>query len=117
MRLPVLLALCLLIPGHSLARDAEVVRPGPGALSAALDAAAPGATLRLAPGLHDGGVRLDRPVTLLCDPGAVIDAHRLAGYPFHLEARTKPEIVSAFKVRIYPTVVVIDPDERDDWAE
>ena len=54
MRLPVLLALCLLIPGLSLARDAETVRPGPGALSAALDAAAPGATLRLAPACTTG---------------------------------------------------------------
>lgn len=73
MRLPVLIALGLLVAGAPLARGAETVAPGPGALAAAVAAAAPGAELRLAPGRHAGGVTLARPLTLTCAPGAVID--------------------------------------------
>jgi nitrous oxidase accessory protein len=69
-RAPALLA-CLLAAAPAAAGTA--VAPGPGLLAAAVSAAAPGATLRLAPGVHEGGVTVDRPLALLCDPGAVID--------------------------------------------
>jgi nitrous oxidase accessory protein len=49
-------------------------RVEPGALAVALEAAAPGDILILAPGRHAGPVILDRPVTLTGEPGAVIDA-------------------------------------------
>ena len=50
------------------------VRPGAGALAAAIAAAEPGATLALAPGTHQGGVEIATPrLTLDCAGGAVID--------------------------------------------
>ncbi|MBK0399458.1 nitrous oxide reductase family maturation protein NosD [Limibaculum sp. M0105] len=52
---------------------AQDVAARPGALAAALAAAEPGAVLNLAPGIHEGPLVLDRPVTLACRPGAVID--------------------------------------------
>jgi len=70
MRLPVLIAALLLGP---LGAGAGEVRPGPGALAAAIAEAAPGATLRLAPGIHEGAVEIARPLTIACDEGAVID--------------------------------------------
>jgi nitrous oxidase accessory protein len=69
-RAPALLA-CLLAAAPAAAGTA--VAPGPGLLAAAVSAAAPGESLRLMPGLHQGGVTVDRPLSLLCDPGAVID--------------------------------------------
>lgn len=45
----------------------------PGRLAAALAQAGPGDTLRLLPGLHPGPVRVDVPITLTAEPGAIID--------------------------------------------
>lgn len=64
---------CLLLLGAP-ARAAEmVVAPGPGALSAAIAGASPGDVLRLLPGTHEGGVVIDRPLTLDGEPGAIVD--------------------------------------------
>lgn len=53
---------------------AEVrLAPGPGVLAAAVAAASPGDRLVLAPGLYDGPVVIDRPLTIQGEPGAVID--------------------------------------------
>lgn len=52
--------------------DAPPLPPGDG-LAAAIAAALPGAVLVLAPGLHRGGVVVDRPLTLEGRPGAVVD--------------------------------------------
>lgn len=62
-RLALLLTLALALPG--LAAAAEVRVPaGGGALAAAIAAAAPGDVLLLEPGLHQGPVILDKPLTL-----------------------------------------------------
>jgi nitrous oxidase accessory protein len=65
-----ILALLLSFAGPATAAE---VRVAPGGLTAALSGAADGDTLVLAPGLHQGPVRLDRPVTLQGELGAVID--------------------------------------------
>jgi nitrous oxidase accessory protein len=44
-------------------------------LQAAVAAAASGDTLLLAPGVHDGPLRIDRAVALQGEPGAVVDGH------------------------------------------
>ncbi len=49
------------------------VPAGGDALSVALSAAPPGEVLVLAPGVHRGPVRIDRTVTLVGEPGAIID--------------------------------------------
>ena len=49
------------------------VPAGGDALAAALSAARPGDVLVLAPGVHRGPVRIDRTVTLVGEPGAIID--------------------------------------------
>jgi nitrous oxidase accessory protein len=77
MRRPGLLAALLLAAAAPSAAGQEVAAE-PGALGRAVAAvaaegAAPGAVLTLFPGTHDGPVTLDRPVTLDCLPGAVID--------------------------------------------
>ncbi|MGM0583652.1 MAG: nitrous oxide reductase family maturation protein NosD [Pseudomonadota bacterium] len=66
------LALSLIL-AWPFAAGAGEVRPGPGALAAAIGAAEPGAELRLAPGKHEGAVEIDRPLSLICAEGAVID--------------------------------------------
>lgn len=52
---------------------AATVAVPPGGLAAALAGAAPGDTLRLAPGVHPGPVTVTTPVTLEGEAGAVID--------------------------------------------
>lgn len=52
---------------------AATVAVPPGGLEAALAAASPGDTLRLAPGLHPGPVTVATTLTLEGEPGAVID--------------------------------------------
>ncbi len=42
-------------------------------LAAAIDAAAPGDTVRVPPGLHAAGVTIDKPLTLIGEPGAMLD--------------------------------------------
>jgi len=70
---PALLLAALTILTGPLAGWAGEVRPGPGALAAAVAAAAPGAVLTLAPGIHEGSLGIDRPLTLDCAEGAAID--------------------------------------------
>ncbi len=58
-------ALCLMLALPGLAGAAQVQVPaGGGALQTAIAGAAPGDVLILAPGVHDGPVTLDRPITL-----------------------------------------------------
>jgi nitrous oxidase accessory protein len=52
---------------------AATVTVAPGELTAAIAQAAPGDTLRLAAGRHIGPVKVDKPLTLEGEPGAVLD--------------------------------------------
>lgn len=71
--LPLLICLGVLAAiGDALAAERRVT-PADGALQTAIDVAAAGDVLRLAPGVYPGGVRIDRPLTLAGEPGAVID--------------------------------------------
>ena len=68
------LALAAAAGGARAAPAAAIeVTPGAGALQAALDAAAPGALLRLAPGVYPGPVVIGRTLTLEGAPGAILD--------------------------------------------
>ena len=67
-----LLALAFLFGAQASA--AQAIDPQDGPLQAHIDAAEPGAVLVLGPGVHAGGVVIDRPLTLKGLPGAVIDA-------------------------------------------
>ena len=71
MQRPVLAALIALLPSLASAAPVEV-QAGGGALANALTGAEAGQVLRLLPGRHQGGLILDRPVTLDCAPGAGI---------------------------------------------
>lgn len=65
------LMLCLaLLPTAA----AQTIGPDDGALQDHVDAAEPGAVLTLAPGTYQGGITVDKPLTLKGEPGAVIDA-------------------------------------------
>lgn len=70
MRLRLPIAALLLGP---LSAGAGELAPEPGALAAAVAAAVPGETLRLAPGIHEGAVEIDRPLAIDCAEGAAID--------------------------------------------
>ncbi|MBF0109159.1 MAG: nitrous oxide reductase family maturation protein NosD [Magnetococcales bacterium] len=61
-------------PGSLLAREI-LVSPGDGALAGAIAGAAPGDTLRLSAGRYDGGIVVDKPLTLQGEDGTVIDNH------------------------------------------
>lgn len=62
----------LAAPAAALAETIPVPAQ-PGALARALAAAAPGDELRLAAGVHQGGVVLDKPLSLTGEAGAVLD--------------------------------------------
>ncbi len=68
----ILLAL-LLLPCTAWAQIRHI-SPLEGPLQTHLDAAEPGAVLQLGPGVYQGGVVIDRPITLKGMPGAIIDA-------------------------------------------
>ncbi len=63
-------AACL---GRPLAAAELAVSPGGGKLARAVAAARPGDSLRLAPGLYDGPVVVDRPLSIEGRPGVVVD--------------------------------------------
>ncbi|MDR5653638.1 nitrous oxide reductase family maturation protein NosD [Ruixingdingia sedimenti] len=66
-------ALLLLVPALPAGAAEIRVAPGPGALAAAVAAAAPGDMLLLEPGRHDGPVTIDRPLVLDGGGAAVVD--------------------------------------------
>jgi nitrous oxidase accessory protein len=72
-RARVRLVLALLLAPLCAGAETVAVAPGPGALAAAVAGASPGDVLLLAPGLHQGPVLLDRPLTLEGQPGAVVE--------------------------------------------
>lgn len=74
-RLPLLLATAALALTAAAAGPArsDTVTVAPGELDTALASAAAGDTLLLAPGTHPGPLTVKTPVTLLGQPGAVID--------------------------------------------
>ncbi len=59
--------------GGVAAAAERLVRPGPDNLAAAVAAAEPGDRLVIATGRHHGSFVIDRPLTLIGQPGAVID--------------------------------------------
>src|SRR5690554_7718886 len=67
--LPLLL---LLLPGLALAAEWRAV-PGETPLQQVLEAAAPGDTVRVAEGDHLGNFVVEVPITLVGEPGAVLD--------------------------------------------
>jgi len=74
-RLRLVLALALGVAPCGAAAATRVVEPGTGALLSAIAGAAPGDVLILSPGLHQGPVTIDRPLTLDGRPGAVIEGN------------------------------------------
>ncbi|MCL5778379.1 nitrous oxide reductase family maturation protein NosD [Limibaculum sp. FT325] len=73
MPLRALFVLACLIAAAPAAAGVRDVPAGHGALADAVAEAQAGDVLRLGPGTHRGQVTLDRPLTLDCLPGAVID--------------------------------------------
>lgn len=70
-----LLFICLLLPGFSLAAEWRAV-PDEMPLQQVLEAAAPGDTVRIAEGVHLGNFVVEVPLTLVGEPGAILDAQR-----------------------------------------
>lgn len=69
-----LLACALILTATSVVAERIIVPAGLDGLASALAAAHEGDELVLAPGRHVGPVRIERPLTLTGEPGAVIDA-------------------------------------------
>ena len=74
-RLAACIAAGLALCAFSSAAAVIDVNPGGDSLARAVAAAAPGDELRLASGIHDGPVVIDRALTLEGEPGAVVDGH------------------------------------------
>ncbi len=77
-RAAAVLAACLsaLTPAALQAAGVTVtVAPGGDKLAAAIAAAPTGATLRLAPGRHRGPIVVDRPLSLVGDPGSLVEGN------------------------------------------
>jgi nitrous oxidase accessory protein len=72
-----LLAACaagnLLLVLHVASATTRQISPAGDPLQATIDMAAPGDVLQLAAGVHRGPIRIDRPLTLEGEPGAIID--------------------------------------------
>ncbi|OSQ49831.1 nitrous oxide reductase family maturation protein NosD [Marivita geojedonensis] len=75
MRLRLLLAAALLAVPSGAAAETRVVEPGPGALAAAVAGANSGDVLILMPGLHEGPVSIDLPLTLEGHDGAILEGN------------------------------------------
>ena len=73
-----MLLLPLLLAAQAVAPPARAtaVRAGAVSVQAAVDAAAPGDTVRLGSGIHQGPVVIAKPLTLLGMPGATLDGGR-----------------------------------------
>ncbi|MGJ7458790.1 nitrous oxide reductase family maturation protein NosD [Halomonas sp. RA08-2] len=67
--------LFLLLPGLALAAEWRAI-PGETPLQQVLEAAAPGDTVRVAEGIHLGNFVVEVPITLVGEPGAVLDGQR-----------------------------------------
>ncbi|WP_254276132.1 nitrous oxide reductase family maturation protein NosD [Halomonas sp. 3H] len=67
--------LFLLLPGLALAAEWRAV-PGEAPLQQVLAAAAPGDTVRVAEGVHLGNFVVEVPITLVGEPGAILDGQR-----------------------------------------
>ena len=71
---PVLAALIVGMP-TLLAESAIAAGNGPAGLQSLIDAAEAGDVVRLTPGTYDGGITIDRPLTLVGEGWPVIDGH------------------------------------------
>lgn len=72
--LPAWVAGFALLVMTSLAVGEVRIDPGDAPLQSQIDAAAPGSTVWLNPGVHRGGILIDKPLTLRGDSGAILDA-------------------------------------------
>jgi nitrous oxidase accessory protein len=68
-----LLGLVCLSAGSLTMGATVTVAPEPGAFAAALAGAGQGDTLALVPGVHHGPLTIDRPVTVIGEPGSIVD--------------------------------------------
>jgi nitrous oxidase accessory protein len=75
MRLRILIAAALAVLSLEAAAETRTVAPGSGALLSAVAGASPGDVLILMPGLHEGPVSIDMPLTLEGRPDAVLDGN------------------------------------------
>lgn len=73
LRLPSLLVLAFALTALAAPASAATLTVVPGRVMDALAAAVPGDTLLLAPGRHAGPLVVDKPVTILGQPGAVVE--------------------------------------------
>ncbi|WP_416138530.1 nitrous oxide reductase family maturation protein NosD [Halomonas sp. HK25] len=70
-----LLPFLFLLPGLALATEWRAV-PGKTPLQQVLEAAAPGDTVRVSEGVHLGNFVIEVPITLVGEPGAILDGQR-----------------------------------------
>ncbi|MGR2738749.1 nitrous oxide reductase family maturation protein NosD [Billgrantia sp. Q4P2] len=85
---------CALLLTATFAFGELRIEPGDGPLQSHIDTAAPGSELTLAPGIHTGGIQIDKPLTLRGEPGAILDAEgsgdviRVRAEDVHIEGLT-----------------------------